>query len=308
MNTQRRILAILMVAVVIAAFFSCSDDDEDAGSNPVIPTEGELTDEQYLFADLYLQPNVMKTADISLTSTLFLLMTITSPSTISGMPDMAASREMVQVIPTVTDTPAISPEGWYVFDFRSVAYYQDEDFPYPNFDSVISTGLDSVQLSAEGVPIEWTTGASYDMIEYRYRTNWIGSNGMNGECYHKVTLSPSTESLTKLIANMTIADFESDPLMDDGGYCLVNKHTTAEAADFEIEFSMDLFNFGYCVGGGSVSGRTIIDLDCTSSAESKDKGFEGVWDFEGDFDSLFVMPHRITHGATFWLAADTCEM
>ena len=100
---------VLAFGLLMLMGAGCGDDDKSV-NKPVVPTEGELTDVRFLFADEVCEPDIMRTTEISLVTSLYFLMGLpTGLSATDAMtPHPALPDDLTGLVINSVNTPTMS--------------------------------------------------------------------------------------------------------------------------------------------------------------------------------------------------------
>jgi len=297
-----RIAALTCIVLLSSAFtllLGCSDDDKNV-VKPVVPTEGELTDVRFLFAEDVSEPDIMRTTELSLHASTYFLLAM--PSAVSArdaiMPELSLPGDMTRLAINSINTPAMSAEGWYVFEYDITAIYDYTD-------SVYAVGLDSVRLLAAGSPVAWIGYATpYDVRESRDRAVWSNSKAGSGIKRQSIDLTIIDMAESVIGFELSVADTVHTSRQDDSGFCYVHLYQTGTGTGILVTGLQ--MGPTVCADSGKVAISTVVDLDCTGHSQLSRWGVEGLWTYEGVYNSSHVLSGKLTHGDKFWNFTDTC--
>jgi len=296
-------IAALMVIVLLSLTFvllwGCRDDDKRV-NQPVVPTEGELTDVRFLFAEEVCEPDIMRTTEISLVTSMYFLMRLPTGSSAKDAitPHPALPNDLTGLVINSLNTPTMSVEGWYVFEYDITVIYDYTDTSY-------AVGLDSVRLLMSGSPVAWTGyNTIYDTLESHDRAAWSNNQADSGISRHSINLSVIDRLLPSMGLEISVADTIHTSIQDDSGFCYVDLYETATGTGVLISGFQTGLTF--CADSGTVAINTVVDLDCTEHSQVGSWGVEGLWTYEGAYNSSHILSCKLTHANTFWNFADTC--
>jgi len=299
-----RFAVLIAGGLVLSAFvllWGCSDDDKSVNPPPV-PTEGELSDVRFLFFDEVCEPDVMRTTEVSLLVPIFFLMRL--PTGLSARdavgPFAASPDELNGLIINSLDTPAISPEGWYVFDY-------DITVTYENTDTIDAVGVDSVRLLLNDSPVPWTGlfTTLFDGQQVRDRAVWSSNRAYSGISRHNLDLSLVDSASSTYDLEIAVADTIHTFIEDDSGACYINLYRTGTGTGILL---YPQGGYQFCADSGAVSMNTVVDLDCTEHSQTARWGVEGLWVHTGTYGSAYLQTCKVTHGSTFWNFVDSCTL
>jgi hypothetical protein len=293
------LVAIVILSLAFVLLWGCSDDDKSVNPPPV-PTEGELTDVRFLFIDEVSEPDIMRTTEISLLSSIFFLLRM--PSGLSARdavsPFAASPADLTGLVINSLDTPIMSTEGWYVFDY-------DITVTYENTDTIDAVGVDSVRLLLNDSPVPWIGYTTrFDGQQVRDRAVWSDNRAYSGTSRHNLDLLLVDSVSGVYDLEIAVADTTHTFIEDDSGACYVNLYRTGTGTSIQL---YPQGGYQLCADSGTVTMNTVVDLDCTEHSQTAHWGVEGLWVHKGTYSSAYVQTCKLTHGNTFWNFVDSCN-
>jgi hypothetical protein len=199
--------------------------------------------------------------------------------------------------------------GWHIFDFTAIAVdnYVYQEVQY--YDTVFIGGWDSIQVIADGVPIQYPNDQTViDELKERAHVNWEDNDGDHSGSIDHLIDADMTYVLgdTILTLNGTADDQLYSGENRDWGACdiTVTLDQTINHLVFNVNSTSD------CPESGSISSTSTIDAFCTGLGANVGDTLDvsSSWLVTATInEGLGTVTVTFASGGVFWSVTKPCD-
>jgi hypothetical protein len=282
-----RWLAVICAGIMLIAIGCSSSDNE---SNPLVP--GNSNDANFRFIEEeVVGEQVFNGIELSLDL---------AGELIDSIPGAAPARNRFYAEPAIENGTLVIESysytlqnNWHIFQVSGIVAV---DFPV---DTLNLTGIDSIQITADGVPQQVPDDFTNAFTFHAHFDVWSRSSSDSISADHQVTATLIDPALMNIDGDL--AENIHFTHSDSVGTCDVDLANTFQASNIVLDFEG-----GGCPQSGFIVVTTAVAFDCRGNQSNPwSLSLDEVWTITATFDGSNES-FTFTDGTNVWTAIEPC--